>query len=207
MGLHEEEEWDLVQCVGHSPFAFHSPQIPVLLCSVPWGPWQWLHLLLPGRDFPGGTSGKEPTCQCRRHKRQELDPWMRKITWWRTWQSTPLFLPGKSRGGWLATVHEIAKSQTWLKRLSTHALLPGTQQEPVNEASRRQLESKGAKVSPAAFLACPSPAVAPLDSPHQALETLSPAFWIHWRWIFEALRWSPLLLWGLQAPLLPCGPL
>ena len=34
MGLHEEEEWDLVQCVGHSPFAFHSPQIPVLLCSV-----------------------------------------------------------------------------------------------------------------------------------------------------------------------------
>jgi len=24
--------------------------------------------------FPGCTSGKEPTCQCRRHKRQELDP-------------------------------------------------------------------------------------------------------------------------------------
>ena len=24
--------------------------------------------------FPGCTSGKEPTCQCRRHKRQGLDP-------------------------------------------------------------------------------------------------------------------------------------
>ena len=24
--------------------------------------------------FPGGTSGKEPTCQCRRHKRHKFDP-------------------------------------------------------------------------------------------------------------------------------------
>ena len=28
------------------------------------------------------------------------------------------------RGTWLATVHTVAKSQTWLKRLSTHALAP-----------------------------------------------------------------------------------
>ena len=28
--------------------------------------------------FPGGTSGKEPTCQCRRHKRCGFDPWVRK---------------------------------------------------------------------------------------------------------------------------------
>ena len=134
MGHHEEEEWDLVQCVGHSPLIFHPPQIHVLLCSVPWGPWKWLHPLLPGRGFPGGTSGKEPICQCRRHKREELDPWMRKIPWRRTWQSTPLFLPGKSKGGWPATAHEITKSQTWLKQLSTNALLPDTQQEPVNGA-------------------------------------------------------------------------
>ena len=26
-----------------------------------------------------GTSGKEPTCQCRRHKRPGFDPWVRKI--------------------------------------------------------------------------------------------------------------------------------
>ena len=25
-------------------------------------------------DFPGGTSGKEPTCQCRRPKRHRFDP-------------------------------------------------------------------------------------------------------------------------------------
>ena len=39
---------------------------------------------------------KELTCQCRRHKRQEFDPWVRKIPWRRGWQSTPVFLPGKS---------------------------------------------------------------------------------------------------------------
>ena len=27
----------------------------------------------------GGTSGKEPACQCRRHKRHRFDPWVRKI--------------------------------------------------------------------------------------------------------------------------------
>ena len=26
------------------------------------------------RGFPGGTSGKEPSCQCRRHKSYKFDP-------------------------------------------------------------------------------------------------------------------------------------
>ena len=46
--------------------------------------------------FPGGTSGKEPACQCRRHKRYDFDPWVGKIPWRRKWQPTPVFLPGKS---------------------------------------------------------------------------------------------------------------
>ena len=29
--------------------------------------------------FPGGASGKEPACQCRRCKRQGFEPWVRKI--------------------------------------------------------------------------------------------------------------------------------
>ena len=29
----------------------------------------------------GDDSGKEPTCQCRRCKRQLFDPWVRKIPW------------------------------------------------------------------------------------------------------------------------------
>ena len=47
--------------------------------------------------FPGGTSGKEPFCQCRKHKRG-FDPWVGKIPWRRAWQSTPVFLPGESHG-------------------------------------------------------------------------------------------------------------
>ena len=31
--------------------------------------------------FPGGTSGKEPACLCRRHQRRRFDPWVRKIPW------------------------------------------------------------------------------------------------------------------------------
>ena len=45
--------------------------------------------------FPGDTSGKEPTCQCRRHKRLRSNPWVKKITWRRKWQPTPVLLPGK----------------------------------------------------------------------------------------------------------------
>ena len=42
--------------------------------------------------FPGGISGKESACQCRRHKRREFDPWVRK------WQPTLVILPGKFKG-------------------------------------------------------------------------------------------------------------
>ena len=35
--------------------------------------------------FSGGTSGKEPTCQCRRHKKCGLDSWVGKIPWRKEW--------------------------------------------------------------------------------------------------------------------------
>ena len=44
------------------------------------------------------SSGKEPICQCRRHKRHRFDPWVRKICWRRVWQPTPVFLPKESHG-------------------------------------------------------------------------------------------------------------
>ena len=48
--------------------------------------------------FPGGASGKEPTCQCRRCKRHGFDPWVEKIPWRKKWQLTLVFLPGESHG-------------------------------------------------------------------------------------------------------------
>ena len=45
--------------------------------------------------IPRGLSGKESTCQCRRHG---FDPWVGKFPWRRKWQPAPIFLPGKSHG-------------------------------------------------------------------------------------------------------------
>ena len=41
--------------------------------------------------FPGGASGKEPACQCKRCQRPRFSPWVRKIPWTRAWQTTPVF--------------------------------------------------------------------------------------------------------------------
>ena len=48
--------------------------------------------------FPGGTTGREPICQCRRHKGCRFDPWIGKISWRRAWQPTPVFLPREFYG-------------------------------------------------------------------------------------------------------------
>ena len=70
---------------------------------------RWLYSITDSRDmnlskfweivgFPGGTSGKEPACQCRRRRRCGFSPWIRKIPWRRKWQPTPILLPGKFHG-------------------------------------------------------------------------------------------------------------
>ena len=60
-----------------------KPRSPILLAdSLPSQP--------PGKH--GWHRGKEPTCQCRKRKRREFNPWVRK------WQPTPIFLPGEFHG-------------------------------------------------------------------------------------------------------------
>ena len=48
--------------------------------------------------FPGGTSGKEHTCQFLKDRLNTLgfDLWVGKISWRRAWQSTPVFFPRES---------------------------------------------------------------------------------------------------------------
>ena len=50
------------------------------------------------KGFPGGASGKEPACQCRRHKRYRFDSWVGKISWRRELLPTSVFLLGESQG-------------------------------------------------------------------------------------------------------------
>ena len=47
---------------------------------------------------PGGTGGKEPACQFKRHKRHKFYSWVGKISWRKAWQPTPVFLPAESHG-------------------------------------------------------------------------------------------------------------
>ena len=51
----------------HWPFKCFSE---VLLLTI-----FFLHTDYTDWDFPGGASGKESACQCRRHKRREFYPW------------------------------------------------------------------------------------------------------------------------------------
>ena len=71
----------------------------------------------------GDASGKETSCQCRRHKRPRFDPWVGKIPWGRAWKLTPGFLPENpmDRGAWQDTVRSVAKGWTQLKPLGMHA--------------------------------------------------------------------------------------
>ena len=48
--------------------------------------------------LPWWLTGKESTCQCRRHKTCGFNPRVRKIPWKREWKPTPVFLPRELRG-------------------------------------------------------------------------------------------------------------
>ena len=75
-----------------------------------------------GRGFLGGTSDKEPACQCRRHKRCNFNAYIGRISWRRKWQPPPIFCLENpmDRGAWQATVHGVPSIWTWLKWLSMH---------------------------------------------------------------------------------------
>ena len=65
-----------------------------------------------GEDFPGGSDGKESTCQFRK---RGFDPWVRKIHWRSEWQPTPGFWePHGQRSLAGNIVHGVAKSWTRL---------------------------------------------------------------------------------------------
>ena len=70
-----------------------TPQ-PTLLLMRNWILSQYLHT----EGLLRWLSGKEPACQCRRHKRCGFNSWVRKIPWRRKWQPTPVCSPGKFHG-------------------------------------------------------------------------------------------------------------
>ena len=80
-----------------------------------------------GHSFPGGASGKEPTCQCRRWKRHRFDLWVGRSPGEGHDNLIQYSCLQKSidRRAWWAIVHVVAKNWTQLKQLSTHAQMLG----------------------------------------------------------------------------------
>ena len=80
--------------VGKSPWRRKWQPTPVFSTErLTLSLFSWFNL-----GFPGGTSGKEPTCHCRRHTRLGFDLSVGKSPWRRKWQPAPVVLPGESRG-------------------------------------------------------------------------------------------------------------
>ena len=74
--------------------------------------------------FPGGTSGKEPTYLCRRHKRCGFNPWVRKIPWRRKWQPTSTLawrIAWTEESGRLQFIELQRVGQDWSDLACTHA--------------------------------------------------------------------------------------
>ena len=89
--------------LGHLTWQVRSPRASCQSCML-WfhaQPEWWVSFVWSrsySLGFPGGASGKEPACQCRRCKRTGFNPWVGKIPWRRAWQPAPVFLPGESHG-------------------------------------------------------------------------------------------------------------
>ena len=60
---------------------------------------------------------KNPPANSKRLKRGKLDPWVQKILWEKSWQPTPVFLPGDS------SVRKVAESDTTEATQHTHRYL------------------------------------------------------------------------------------
>ena len=75
-------------------------------------------------SFPGSTNGKEPACQCRRHRVEDLIPGSGRSPEERHGKPLQYSCLEKpmDRGAWQATVLGPSKSQTRLKRLSMRDL-------------------------------------------------------------------------------------
>ena len=92
----------------------------VLLLMTCMSPFYILDFSHFSDGLPRWLSGKESACQCRRHRTQEFNPWVGKISGGGS--GNPLqysFLENSmDRGAWQATVQGITKTWTQLKRLS-----------------------------------------------------------------------------------------
>ena len=81
--------WQIL-CYVYSTTTTTITTVIVNSCFSMYIPWR------PSKGFPDGASGKDPACQCRRHKRCGFDPWAGKVSGRRTCNPLQYSCPGES---------------------------------------------------------------------------------------------------------------
>ena len=118
-----EERRFLIFCLPVNPFAEGRPRIhgpgPGLVCFSAHDK-EFIQCQESRPFLPRWLSGKNSTCQCRRHR---FDPWVGKIPLEESATPTSI-LAWKNpmdRGAWQATVHGITEESAATEQLSTRA--------------------------------------------------------------------------------------
>ena len=111
-------------CYLHLPYTFHNTENKNRVgytLQKKFLRWEKISEGLRLNEGSWWVSGKESTCQCRRHW---LDPQVRKIPWRRKGQPTPVFLLGKFHGQRI-----LADYSPWDCKRVRHDLVTKQQQE------------------------------------------------------------------------------
>ena len=89
--------------------------------------WFLLHIdHLSSIASQGALMVKNPPANAARHKRHRFNSWIRKVSWRRAWQPTPVFLPGESdRRRSLSGFSQWCHKECDTTEATEHAHMPG----------------------------------------------------------------------------------
>jgi len=73
----------------------------------------------------GGTSGKEPACQCRRHKKPGFNPWWGRSPGGGNGNPLHYSCPGTEEPGWLLSTGSHRVGRDWSDLAPTHSCIAG----------------------------------------------------------------------------------
>ena len=161
--------------------------------------------------FSDGASGKEPACQCRR---RDSGPILGSGGSPGGGHDNPLQYSclenSMDRGAWQATVHRVAKSQTWLKQLSMHTHTFSL--DCIAWIWDSLFSTVAATATAKSLQSCPT-LCDPIDGAHQAPPSLGFSRQEHWSGLpfpspmheSEKWKWSRSVVSTLSDPM-DCSP-
>ena len=101
----------VLQSVGSQSRTGMSDWTTTAACALRW---EWWRKSFSKTAASPGASGKEPACQCSRHKIRGFNPWVGKIPWRREWQPTSAWrIPWTEEPGRLQSIGSQRVRHDW----------------------------------------------------------------------------------------------